>query len=60
MKCLCNPNKTYADCCEKAYKKIVSVNTAEALMHSRYSAFVLANIGYLQKSYQSSTRPSKI
>lgn len=27
-------------------------------MRSRYSAFVLANIDYLQKSHHSSTRPS--
>tara|TARA_R110001583_G_scaffold14849_6_gene61795 strand:+ start:20 stop:325 length:306 start_codon:yes stop_codon:yes gene_type:complete len=28
-------------------------------MRSRYSAFVLANIDYLQKSHHSKTRPSK-
>jgi SEC-C motif-containing protein len=29
-------------------------------MRSRYSAFVLANINYLQESHHSSTRPSKL
>jgi SEC-C motif-containing protein len=59
MKCPCNPNKTYKECCEKAHKNITSVSTAVQLMRSRYSAFVLANINYLQLSHHSSTRPSK-
>jgi len=59
MKCPCNPNKKYVDCCKKAHNDILSVITAEQLMRSRYSAFVLANIDYLQKSNYSKTRPSK-
>lgn len=58
MKCPCNPNKLYTNCCEKAHNNIHSVKTAEALMRSRYSAFVLANIDYLQKSHHFSTQPS--
>jgi len=59
MNCPCNPTKRYKDCCKKAHQNILSVNTAEILMRSRYTAFVLANIEYLQKSHHSSTRPSK-
>jgi SEC-C motif-containing protein len=59
MQCPCNPNKKYSDCCQKAHQNIHSVSSSEALMRSRYSAFVLANIDYLQKSHHSSTRPSK-
>ena len=59
MKCPCNTDKEYKDCCLKAHKNILSVTTAEQLMRSRYSAFVLANIEYLQKSHHSSTKPSK-
>ncbi|WP_405607993.1 YchJ family protein [Polaribacter sp. Asnod1-A03] len=59
MKCPCNPSKQYEDCCKKAHQNIQSVATAEALMRSRYSAFVLADIDYLQKSHHSKTRPSK-
>lgn len=51
--------KLYSECCQKAHKDINSVKTAEVLMRSRYSAFVLANIDYLQKSHHSSTRPNK-
>lgn len=59
MKCPCNPTKEYSECCQKAHKNIKEVATAEQLMRSRYSAFVLADIDYLQKSNHSSTRLSK-
>lgn len=58
MNCPCNPNKLYKNCCQIAHQNIQSVTTADALMRSRYSAFVLANIDYLQLSHHSSTRPS--
>lgn len=59
MQCPCNPNKLYSECCQKAHQNINSVTTVEELMRSRYSAFVLANIEYLQKSHSSRTRPTK-
>ncbi len=59
MQCPCNPTKKYRDCCFKAHENIHSVTSAEALMRSRYSAFVIANVAYLQASHHSSTRPSK-
>ena len=58
MKCPCNPSKLYKNCCRKAHQNIHSVTTPEQLMRSRYSAFVLGNIDYLQKSYHSTTRHS--
>ncbi|CAM1365806.1 Sec-C motif domain protein [Tenacibaculum soleae] len=58
MQCPCNPSKKYSDCCEKAHQNIQTVLTAETLMRSRYSAFVLAKINYLQESHHSRTRPS--
>ena len=59
MKCPCNPAKKYSECCQKAHQNIKTVTTAEQLMRSRYSAFVLANVNYLQKSHHSTTRPNK-
>ena len=59
MQCTCNIEKKYSYCCKKAHQKIGSVTSAEILMRSRYSAFVLENIEYLQKSHHSKTRPSK-
>lgn len=59
MQCPCTPAKKYSECCQKAHQNINAVSSAEELMRSRYSAFVLVNIEYLQKSHHSSTRPSK-
>ena len=59
MNCPCNPKILYKDCCQIAHNKIEAVLSAEQLMRSRYSAFVLANIKYLHKSHHSSTRLSK-
>lgn len=59
MQCPCNPSKKYSDCCEKAHQNINTVLTAETLMRSRYSAFVLANINYLHESHHSTTRPTQ-
>lgn len=58
MICPCNPNSLYKNCCEKAHKNIETVASAEELMRSRYSAFVLADIKYLHKSHHSATRLS--
>jgi len=59
MNCPCNPTKLYAECCEKAHLDITTVTSPETLMRSRYTAFVLAKIDYLQKSHCANTRPSK-
>jgi len=59
MQCLLNPEKKHSECCQKAHQNINAVSSAEELMRSRYSAFVLTNIESLQKSHHSTTRPSK-
>lgn len=57
--CPCDKSKLYKDCCHTAHHNIHDVKTAVQLMRSRYSAFVMANGNYLQKSHHSSTKPSK-
>ncbi|APU11883.1 hypothetical protein KLA_09624 [Cellulophaga geojensis KL-A] len=59
MQCPCTPTQLYENCCKKAHLDITNVETAEQLMRSRYSAFVLANMDYLYKSHYSKTRPKK-
>lgn len=59
MDCYCGSLKTYTNCCEKAHKNITEAKTDEALMRSRYSAFVMANGDYLMQSHHASTRPIK-
>lgn len=58
MNCPCQSNKPFNECCEP-YHKGTATPTAEALMRSRYSAYVLHNTNYIYKSWSQSTRPSK-
>ncbi|WP_299436268.1 YchJ family metal-binding protein [uncultured Aquimarina sp.] len=58
-KCYCGRQKAYDLCCGSIHKDSTIAFTAEDLMRSRYSAFVLANGDYLMKSHHSSTRPLK-
>lgn len=59
MQCPCNSSKKYNVCCKVAHENIKNILTAEQLMRSRYSAFVLGDINYLNKSHHSTTRPTK-
>ncbi|MDL5513405.1 YchJ family metal-binding protein [Arenibacter sp. M-2] len=59
MNCPCGTHKSYVNCCELAHKDLRAVRTAEQLMRSRYSAFVLGNGNYLMDSHHSSSRPIK-
>ncbi len=56
--CYCGKALVYASCCGKVHENITSALTAEDLMRSRYSAFVLAKGDYLLKSHHSTTRLS--
>lgn len=55
--CPCGSGKIYEKCCGIVHTNINSVNTAEQLMRSRYSAFCMANGEYLHKSHHTKTRP---
>lgn len=57
--CFCGSALEYSLCCGKVHTNINAAKTAEQLMRSRYSAFVLANGAYLMQSHHSSTRPLK-
>ena len=59
MLCPCKSQQLYAECCEPIILGRSKALTAEALMRSRYSAFVSADINYLMSSHHSSTRPLK-
>ncbi|MEN3323880.1 YchJ family metal-binding protein [Mariniflexile soesokkakense] len=59
MNCYCGNKEPYSECCEKIHNDINQALTAEQLMRSRYSGFVLANGDYLMQSHHSSTRPIK-
>ncbi len=57
MLCYCNSNLTFSECCEPIILGKRDAETAEQLMRSRYSGYVVANVDYLMTSHHSSTRP---
>jgi len=57
--CPCDSGMIYTACCEPVIKGVVAVS-AETLMRSRYSAYVLGHWNYLYESWHPDTRPSKV
>ena len=55
--CPCQSGTPYARCCAPLHRGDVLAETAEALMRSRYSAYVLADSAYLLATWHASTRP---
>lgn len=55
--CPCGRGVSYGECCAPLHAG-APAPTAERLMRSRYSAFVLGNDTYLLRSWHPSTRPS--
>jgi SEC-C motif-containing protein len=51
------PGRPYRDCCGPLHDGTRDATTAEDLMRSRYSAYVLDQQGYLLASWHASTRP---
>ncbi len=56
--CPCGSGKDFSACCGPAIDGTLSPQTAEALMRSRYSAYVLENEAYLLATWHVSTRPA--
>lgn len=50
MKCSCDSDKTFAECCEPFLNGSAEPRTAEELMRSRYTAYVKHDIGYIKKT----------
>lgn len=59
MNCPCGTHKPYSECCEMAHNNLSKVSTAEQLMRSRYTAFVMGKGDYLMESHHKSSRPLK-
>ena len=57
--CLCGSQHHYADCCAPWHAG-GAAPSAEALMRSRYSAYVLALEPYLLATWHASTRPAQL
>jgi SEC-C motif-containing protein len=57
--CPCGNNAGYARCCGPLHDGAVA-QTAEMLMRSRYSAYVLKREDYLLATWHPSTRPANL
>jgi len=58
--CPCNSGAPYTECCDPLLSGSRSATTAEALMRSRYSAYVVRDVAYLLRTWHPSTRPLTI
>jgi SEC-C motif-containing protein len=57
--CPCGLGQPYGECCAPAHRGRASA-TAEALMRSRYTAFVLDDAAYVLRSWHPKTRPADV
>ena len=57
--CPCLSGEQYADCCGRFHRGEAEAPTAEQLMRSRYSAFVVLDAGYLLRTWHPDTRPGR-
>ncbi len=60
--CPCGTGQRYAACCARWHEgaEHLQAPTAQALMRSRYSAFVKENATYLLDTWHASTRPASM
>ena len=60
MSCPCESGLDYDLCCGRFIDEGALPETAEQLMRSRYTAFTLDRISYLEKTWHPTTRPASI
>ncbi len=60
MGCPCGSGKDLEGCCGALLSGERKAGTAEALMRSRYTAFVLDDVAYLQRTWHPTTRPRRL
>ena len=58
--CYCGLDKQYAACCGRLHSGAENAATAEALMRSHYSAYVLKLADYLLATWHPDTRPAEL
>ena len=59
-RCPCGSGLPLAECCGRLHDGTATAGTAEQLMRSRYSAFVVGDAGYLLATWHPTTRPRTI
>ncbi|MEU5743177.1 YchJ family metal-binding protein [Streptomyces tendae] len=58
--CPCGRSEPYEKCCGRFHAGTADAPTAEALMRSRYCAFVKGDAGYLLRTWHPRTRPARL
>ena len=58
-RCPCGSGDTYGACCGRFHRG-ATAPTPEALMRSRYSAFVVGDVGYLLATWDPAHRPADL
>ncbi|MCX5335371.1 YchJ family protein [Streptomyces sp. NBC_00140] len=58
--CPCGLPEPYAKCCGRYHAGAAAAPTAEALMRSRYCAFVKQDAAYLLRTWHPRTRPASL
>ncbi|MGW2250567.1 YchJ family protein [Kitasatospora sp. NPDC001660] len=58
--CPCGLPAAYGDCCGRLHRGVAAATTAEALMRSRFSAFVAQDEAYLLRTWHPDTRPDSV
>lgn len=56
MECHCCSGLNFADCCQPFLLGTKKVETAESMMRSRYSAYVVVDVDYILKTTHRATR----
>ena len=59
-RCPCLSGETYGNCCGRFHAGTSQAPTAEALMRSRYTAFVTGDAGYLLRTWHAAERPARL
>lgn len=54
--CPCLSGKMFKNCCNPYFEKTATPPTAEALMRSRYTAFVVEEVDYIYETHDPATR----
>ncbi|MDN3648792.1 YchJ family metal-binding protein [Reinekea marina] len=55
--CPCGSGELYSMCCDRYHHQGMLPKTVEALMRSRYSAYVVGNADYVMKTWLKEHRP---
>ncbi|SJM91535.1 YchJ family protein [Crenothrix polyspora] len=58
--CYCGLKLHYSDCCEPYHNTSKLAQTAEVLMRSRYSAFVVKHVDYLLATWDATKCPANL